>query len=165
MQVHNSIVIEKNVELVWQIVAEEFEHVHRWASPVKHSYALDKAQAPLEGRVCQFSHKPSGLAAIEKITYLAPQAYELKFSVEPINAPFIFPLKNNEVAIKLTELGAAKTQLDWRCDMTLKPFAKLFTPVLRMGMKASFNGLLKELKQYSEQQGEMSQIKQSKPAY
>ncbi|WP_158587208.1 SRPBCC family protein [Motilimonas pumila] len=161
MQVQNMIVINQKIDLIWKVLAQDFAHVHRWASPVKHSYALSDAQAPFEGRVCQFTQKENGLAAIEKITHMAPQAFEISFSVEPVNAPIVFPLKNNSVAIKLTDLGKQKTQVDWCCDINLKPAAKLFSPLLRMGMKASFNALLKELKDYSEQQVENVQVEQA----
>ena len=156
MKILNTKDINQPIENVWKIVAQEFDQAHLWMSPVKHSYAtvthkkID--QAPHSGRVCELSSKPNGLYADEKITYYNESEKVLKFEVEPKNTPFGFPVVKNAVEVKLMQIGKEKTRVEWVSRPVLKKPAYLISPILKFGLKKSFDGLLNDLKKYAQRQ-------------
>ena len=41
MNITQQIIIERNPEIMWKIVAEEFDQAHKWMGFVTHSYQLE----------------------------------------------------------------------------------------------------------------------------
>lgn len=154
MKIFKSIIINQPSELVWKVVAEEFDQAHLWMGPVKKSYQFDKGDsntsAPVAGRVCEFGNGSEGLKAEEVITDYNQEGQYLVFDVVPKNAPRLLPLNKNTVKMTVVSLGANQSEVLWESTPDLKLMGKILSPVLKLGLGKAFSEILKDLKQYCE---------------
>lgn len=156
MKISKSIIINRPIDALWQLVAHEFDQAHRWMGPIPHSQALGLGEshlgAPMQGRICDLSQDPNGAKVKEVITAFSEADKSLSFDVLPVNNPAIVPIKQNHVRMSLIAAGQNRTQVIWTASPQLKPLAYLFYPLLRLVFPVAFGKLLQGLKQYSEQQ-------------
>ncbi len=154
MKISKSIIINQSSELVWKVVAEEFDQAHLWMGPVKKSYKFDKGgintSAPVAGRVCELGNGPEGLIAEEVITDYNQEGQYLVFDVVPKNAPRLLPLNKNTVKMTVVNLGGNQSEVLWESTPDLKLMGKILSPVLKLGLGKAFSGILKDLKTYCE---------------
>ncbi len=154
MNVSKSITINQPIDLVWKILAEDFDQAHLWMGFVKRSYELDAkpqtSTAPVAGRVCEFKDDPKALYAEEVITEYNKKDHYIVFDVVPKNAPGLLPLKKNVVKATLVDLGDNQTKVLWVSTPELKPMGKILSPLLKMGLGKAFTDILKDLKKYCE---------------
>ena len=154
MKITKSIIVNQPSELVWKVVAKEFDQAHLWMGPVKKSYALDDGRhhtsAPVAGRVCELGNGPKGLKAEEVITQYNEKDQYLVFDVVPKNAPALLPLNKNTVKMSVESIGLNQSKVLWESTPDLKVMGKLLSPVLKLGLGKAFSDILKDLKKYCE---------------
>ena len=152
MKVRNSIIIDSNIEEVWRILAVEFDRAGDWMSFVPNSYAIETGymaeEAPMVGRVCEFTPEATGARADERITTFDPENKLLVFEVVPIDAPM--PVHKNTISVKLFDLGHNETEVQWDSDLDLKSLGYVMYPMVKVMVKKTFNKILEELKVYTE---------------
>ncbi len=160
MKIITKIQIDQPSHKVWSILADDFDRVDLWMSDVKHSYRTDNANktqgAPMDGRVCQFSEKPTGLAAQEKIVDFDDNARRMVVKVVPVNAPRLLPIHHNMLTMEVFELPDGNSEVFWTLEPELKSLAKPFSLLIAMGMKRGFTRILGELKSYAEGQQDVA---------
>ncbi|MEM7157475.1 MAG: SRPBCC family protein [Myxococcota bacterium] len=156
MKVSVSTRINRPIDDVWALVADDFTSIQTWSESVITSNPLADAPSvdgsPLGGRYCTFTDDPEGFGAREQITKYDKKNYRLEFDVEPVNAPGAIPLRKNQVTLTLTKLGPTETEIEWVASPELKPHGYLMYPMLKVGLAKSFRGILAELKTYAESQ-------------
>ena len=154
MKITKTILINKPVEQVWDLVAHQFDKAHLWMGPIPHSQALGLGEsdtgAPMAGRICDLSDKPNGAKVKEVITQYSEHDRSLSFDVLPINNPAIVPIKQNNVQMMVRAVGAGQTKVIWTASPQLKTFALPFYPLLRLIFPVAFGKLLTGLKEYAE---------------
>ncbi|WP_299494391.1 SRPBCC family protein [uncultured Shewanella sp.] len=153
MNITQQIIIERNPEIMWKIVAEEFDQAHKWMGFVTHSYQLkDSApitNAPMFGRVCEFTDKADGLKAKEEILSYSKDRMEIIFDVVPLNTPLIFPVRKNIVTMIVSPVGKNSAQITWNANVTLTSFGLLIFPLIKRGLSKNFAAILRDLQQYA----------------
>ncbi len=154
MNIATSIRIERPIDQVWKIVADDFAEVQQWIGSVRKSTALTDTPkpdgAPVAGRFCVLSDKPDGLCARETITGYDNRAWKLDFEVVPVNGGALFPVKSNRVSVSLTRAGSGATDVTWTAVPDLKPHGYVMYPMLKMGLGKAFGGILQDLKTFAE---------------
>ena len=155
MQMTLTIEIDGPIATVWEVLATDFDKASDWMSFVTHSYKTsDKPaveQAPMAGRVCEFSANPDAMFVNEAITSYDEEAHTLTIEIHPENTPAMFPVRKNEVTISLVALSDDRTEVQWRVAPILRPLGYVMYPMLRFGMVKSFRSVLEELKFYVEE--------------
>lgn len=65
MKITKKVTINKPAELVWDLIAHQFDKAHLWMDPIPHSYEIGSGHsstgAPMEGRICNLSKNPNVL--------------------------------------------------------------------------------------------------------
>lgn len=154
MKVSKTVIINKPVSQVWDLIANQFDKAHLWMGPIPNSIALGKGQskvgAPMQGRICDLSTTPNGPQVKEVITQFNAENKSLSFDVLPVNNPAIVPIKQNHVNMSVQRVGENQTKVVWTASPKLKPVAYLFYPLLKLVFPVAFGKLLKGLKQYVE---------------
>ncbi len=152
MDVRKSITINKPINEVWNLLAENFDKAQDWMSAIprsdrKHSgNAADNA--PMIGRICELSTRPNGPIADETITLFDREKYRLGINVIPRNGKI--PVEQNNAIYQLKALGDNETSVEMTSDIQLKTAGKVLYPVLKAGVGKSFAEQLEELKYYLE---------------
>lgn len=154
MKITKSIIVNQASELVWKVLAEEFDQAHLWMGPVKKSYAFDdgtkNTSAPVAGRVCELGSGPNGLKAEEVITQFNEKEQYFVFDVIPKNAPKLLPINKNTVKMSVVKLDSGQTKVLWESTPDLKTMGKIMSTILKIGLGKAFSGILKDLKKYCE---------------
>lgn len=154
MKITKTIEIEKPVDQVWDLIANQFDKAHLWMGPIPRSVAVGKGLsqvgAPMQGRICDLSKKPNGPKVREVITHFDEAEKSLTFDVLPIDNPGIVPIKQNKVQMSIRSVAKGKTKVVWTASPQLKPFAFVFYPLLRLIFPVAFGKLLQGLKDYAE---------------
>ena len=154
MKLTKKIRINRSADDVWKIVAEDFDHAHKWMGGVYSSDAKGPGQsscgAPMQGRVCVLSEKPNGLYADETITQYNSAKKQYTMEVFPKNAPAIMPVTRNTVKVSVHALSPEQSECIWELQPELKPLAKPLSPLIKVGLHKAFGKILKDLKTYSE---------------
>ena len=142
--------INRPSDAVWAVLAEDFVNISKWHDGVKKSYALDGATAlpgaPVAGRVCEFTDRPGGPAADERILEFDASAQRLVIDVAPRNVPVITPVKWSKTAFTLREVAQDTTEVLADLDIGIKPHGYLAYPLLKRGLMKQFQFLLDSLK-------------------
>lgn len=145
--------INAPIETVWKLLADDFTSIQTWSESVITSNPLEvngPSDAPMAGRYCTFTDDPNGFGARETITAYDRETWTLAFDVEPVNAPKAIPIVRNQVTVTLEQRGPSETHLRWIVVPELKPFAYVMYPLVKMGLRKSFKGIIGELKIYAE---------------
>ncbi len=154
MELHLNERIERPIDDVWQVLANEFDGIHEWLDAVQDSYAIPDLEVPegqpSAGRVCLLSPNPDGLQAWERITKLDAVGKLLEIEVDMRNAPAVMPVKRNVATFQLTDLGGGATQVTLDAEPELKAHGYAMYPLLKVGLSKNFAGLLEALKAHVE---------------
>ncbi|TQV89530.1 SRPBCC family protein [Aliikangiella coralliicola] len=154
MKITKTIVIDKPASDVWKVVGEDFDQAYQWMSPVIHSHAIEKQHqsnnAPMKGRICEFSDKPNGVYAEEFITNYDEKEKTINFDVIPKNTPALMPIRKNQIQISVKALGPNQSEVIWTSVPDIKTFGILLSPLLKMGLGNFFTKILGELKTFTE---------------
>ncbi|MCG8573341.1 MAG: SRPBCC family protein [Flavobacteriales bacterium] len=152
MKMTNKITINHSIDVIWKLLADDFDKADLWMAGVPKSYAKEDGallnEAPMIGRVCEFTSKADGPYADETITFYDKVNYCMDVEVVPRNVKV--PVEKNCLNIKLIPLGKNQTKVIWDSDLSLKPKGILLYPIVRFGISKSFKQLLEELKYFVE---------------
>ena len=153
MKILKTITIDKPIDDVWKVLAEDFDQAGVWMSGVYHSKKLIQTakdpKAPMAGRVCDFSAKENAFYADEYINNFDEKNHILDFTVYPKNGPAFLPVNSSDIHVTLKEENG-HTQVNWEVTPHLKPFGVLLSPLLKVGLGQFFGNLLREMKFYTE---------------
>lgn len=151
MELINKIVIEQSTEKVWEIIADDFTNISKWASAI--AYSSDNPNlktklddAPTGGRVCS---APLFGEVRETLTHFDNQKKYFRYEASAEKLPtYIKTIANN---FSLEALGHNRTELTTRVELELKPFpGYLLAPLMRLQMNRMAAQVLDELKHYAE---------------
>ncbi len=151
MELINKIVIEQPVDKVWEIIADDFTNISKWASAIAQSTEnpdlntkLD--DAPTGGRVCS---APLFGEVQETLTHFDSQKKHFRYEASAEKLPsYITTIANN---FSLEALADDRTELTTSVELKLKPFpGYLLYPFMRLQMNRMAAQVLGELKHYAE---------------
>lgn len=152
MEISKKTTIDKPVDLVWNILVNDFDKAQEWMAAVPKSYKMEEGEqvagAPMIGRICELSSKSNPPIAVEAITAVDKGSYSFKVNIVPRNGKI--PVDHNNLSVTLNPLTENQTEVVWASDITLKTSGKLLYPVLKAGLSKSFTEILEELKHYTE---------------
>ena len=161
MKIIKTITIDKSIDDVWKVLAEDFDQAEVWMSGVYHSKKLIQTDPKITGRVCNFDNKENPFYADEVISKFDRKNHVLDFTVYPKNAPALLPIKSSDIHVTLKETSPNHTLLTWESTPHLKPYGVLLSPLLKVGIGKLYSGILDEMKFYTEN----GQISESKKRY
>ena len=146
--------IEKPANEVWKVLGQDFENAHLWMALVPNTHSKDYGvkvnEAPVCGRVCEFTDKPNGFYADELITEYSDEKMEMTVEVTPQNAPSILPMLKNTLKLKVNVINNYSSEVVWESEPKLKPIGNLMYPFVKMGLGKAFSEVLEELKYFVE---------------
>ncbi len=152
MKVIKKIKIKQPIDKVWKIWAEEFDKAGIWMAQVDHTLQKTNGtkveDAPMIGRVCNFTPNPDGAKAIEDIIMYDPVNYKMNLRVVAENVPI--PLKQNIFESSLKKLSDNETEIVIDANIELKWNGYLLYPIIKNGFNKSYGELLEELKYFIE---------------
>ncbi len=150
MKINKTISINATEEIVWKILAEDFDKASQWMSAVPHSYEIvdgDTAQnSPMVGRICELSNKPGGAFADKRISLYDAQSKVLHVEVVLQNAPLL--VVKNHLELSLLKEGPSETRVNLAADIQLTTTGKVLSPMLKLGLTKAFDDMLEELKYF-----------------
>ena len=80
--------IDRPIDDVWTLLAEDFTSIAAWYDPVVRSYELPSTPAlegaSCAGRVCEFTDDPDGLKAVEEIVEYDAEGRRLSIDVRVV---------------------------------------------------------------------------------
>lgn len=168
MKILKTISIDRDTDTLWRIVAEEFDDAYKWMEFVHRSYKVDEApsikDAPVAGRVCEFTTKPNGLKAVERILSFSASSKTFSFNVVPMNAPRVFPVAKNTVTMTVAPFGNNQCTVTWSSDIELTGFGYLIYPIIKHGLSKNFGEIMQDLKNYAEGEGKLAAKSEGKLA-
>ena len=136
-------------------MAHDFEKADTWMAAVPKSYhktdGTKIADAPMIGRVCEFTTKSNGLFADETILAYDEANQSMTVEVVPKNTPKVFPIQKNIVIMSVNSLGQNQSEVVWVSKPILKRYTGFLSPVLKMGLGKGFGEILEELKYFAEE--------------
>lgn len=153
MKITKKVTIQKPVEAVWKVLAEDFDRADVWMSAVPRSYAASLEggadDAPVAARVCELTDRgKDGLFAEEVITNYSDATHEFTMVIEAQNGAI--PIVRNNATVSVRPAGEGSSEVVFIAEPELKPVGYLLYPVLRAGLGSAFARLLDELKVFVE---------------
>jgi len=154
MNINFTIEINRPIDFVWNVLAEDFVNIHKWYGPVKNSYDLDSQVklpgASCAGRVCELSDKPDGLKASETITVYDKANHLLELNVQIIDSPAIMPINGNYAIFQLSNTSSNQTVLSVEVEPRLKMHGYILYPLIKIGISMEFKKMLQAFKNHTE---------------
>ncbi len=153
--------INASPDVVWKIVAEEFDTVSKWATAVRKSYenpdATRVAQNVPSGRVCETYSFGN---VVEKVTNVDEKERELTWQMSPQRSPSFVTDMQDIWTIK--DLGDNKTKLTSKVSANLTGIMGfLMKPLLKMNLSKAENTTFEDLRVLLET-GKVSKSKQKR---
>ena len=152
MKIIKKITVQKPINEVWKVWAEDFDKAGIWMAQVDHTLrkteGVQTDNAPMIGRVCNFTSNTNGAKAIEDIVLYDQKNYRLDLVVVPENVPV--PLKRNFFKSSLKSSSENSTDITISANIELKWKGYFLYPVIKKGFQKSYRELLEELKYYIE---------------
>ena len=150
MKTHNSIIVDKDIDTAWRVMADEFNENDKWMADVyKTNKAENEDNPEFESRNCELTPTLDGLSTHENIIEYDKENYRLVFNVAIRNGGKL-PVNGNVATITLKKLGDNETRVNWDTTPDLQPKGKLLAPLLKFGFQKTFRGVLEEFKHYVE---------------
>ncbi len=152
MKISKRVTIKKPAEDVWAVLGEDFVNISKWASSVNHSVELKgkpTTEAPVCGRVCELGSGTKSAVLNEKIISFDSQNRNFTLEVKP-DADSKMPIVKSISKFSVKKLSNSSCEVSCNANITLKPFALLMLPLLKMGFGKNFGELLEELQFYVE---------------
>ncbi|WP_281559114.1 SRPBCC family protein [Thalassomonas sp. RHCl1] len=154
MKLNRTVIINKPVNKVWQVAAEDFANAYKWMTGVVHSYetpAAKQAGDALPGRICYLENKENPFHAVENILSFDADNHRLEFEIFPVKTSGgDIPIIKNHVVMQFKSTPDGGTQVFWDCNVELKLLGKILYPLLKLGLNKGFDGILNDLKVYVE---------------
>ncbi len=154
MKINHEIEIDRPIDQVWDVLANQFADAYKWIASVPKSYELKEEAidgAPVAGRMCELSAKgPDGLVAHEIITVFDADNYRLQLRATPQNTPSGFPVKHNLLTYQLRPLGDTRTLVSLEAQPQTRFTGKILFPLVKVGLSKAFANLNKQLKAHVE---------------
>jgi hypothetical protein len=154
MKIQVQLKMNRPAAQVWHQLGDEFANIQNWFKPIVKSYELEGEPkppgAPCAGRICEFSNKPNGMRASERIKSYDTVARRMEIEVEMLNAPAM-PVSTNLVIFEVREAGPNASEVFLTASPGLKIFGYMMYPMVMFGMRKAFVDLLKSLKLQVEQ--------------
>ena len=145
--IEESITIDESAEKLWEVCADEFEHIDKWDSNVKSSSARGEpiGASKTGGRVC---HQYNGRKTVEDLVKFDAFRQRFTYAITEGLPGFVVSAENTW---RLHELETNKTQLTMRLEMRVKG---LMGTLMKKPMKSQMGKVLRnaqeELKHYVE---------------
>ncbi len=152
MKISKKVTVKKSAEDVWAVLGEDFVNISKWVSSVNHSVELKgklATEAPVCGRVCDLGSGPKSAIIDEKIISFDRQNRNFTLEVTP-QAESKMPIVKSISIFSVKKLSNSSCEVSCTANVTLKPFALLLLPLLKMGFGKNFGELLEELQFYVE---------------
>lgn len=146
MEFKREIIIDKPIEVVWDVVGNQFGEAYKWASGINHSESFGTPKlkaAHCNNRACEL---PSGKIK-EVIRKFNPHHYELEYEVIEGFPFFVDSGINNW---KLSKVNG-KTKVDMHLVIKTKGIlGVIMGPMMKVQMNGLTKAVLDDLKQYIE---------------
>ncbi len=152
MKISKRVTIKKSAEDVWAVLGEDFVNVSKWVSSVNHSVELKgkpETEASVCGRVCELGSGPKSAKIDEKIISFDRNNKSFTLEVTPQSESKI-PIIKSISKFRVKEIDSSSCEASCTANITIKPFALLLLPLLKMGFGKNFGELLEELQYYLE---------------
>ncbi|AXT49929.1 SRPBCC family protein [Aquimarina sp. BL5] len=147
MEFKKEIIINKQIEAVWEILGNQFGDVYKWASGLNHSKAFSPPVingAPSNNRSCEL---PSGKIK-EVIRKFDPSNYVLEYEVIEGFPFFVDTAINNW---QLTKISSEGTKVNMHLIVKTKGLiGSVMNPMMKMQLKKQLIHIPNDLKYYVE---------------
>ncbi len=148
VQIRKSIQINKSADHLWDVLANGFENVGEWATPIAASRSNLQAGSPLPGastagRACDTSFGP----LTETITAFDEDQRSFTYIADSGLPGFV---REGGNTWKVTPLGANKAEVSMDLKMDLKGLGKVMTPMMKVSLRKQAGQILDDLKVYAE---------------
>ncbi|MEN0048212.1 MAG: SRPBCC family protein [Bacteroidota bacterium] len=147
MEFKKSIIIDKSIEEVWEVLGNQYGEAYKWVSGLSHSEAFGKPT--LEGASCSSRACDTTFGSIkEQVRIFDAQNYILEYEVVEGFPGFMESAINNW---KLTKTGANTTRVDMHLTATTKGLVgKIMRPMMKLQMGKATANAVQDLKHYVE---------------
>lgn len=154
MKTSGDIIVETNVDKVWEIFAHDFENAYKWMASVGHSYGKVNGEqfdgASSQGRVCELSDDPNGMRASESFLAYDEASKSATVRIEIQGGPAVVPIIVNIMDVIVVSTGENSARVSMTIRSQLKPFGYLIYPLVKIGLKSFIKQIQEELKYYAE---------------
>ncbi len=149
MNIRQQITIDAPLEHVWNLVANQFDAIGDWVSPV-HSSSKRPGPAridgaPCAGRVCNTEMGP----ITEEITEFDATNGVIAYSAEGERMPFFVRTMHNRWTLKRRIDATTDVEMHIEARL-LPPFGLLMGPIMKMQMGKMSGFAMEEIKHYAE---------------
>ncbi len=146
MEFRKSIVVDKSIDQVWEVLGNQYAEAYRWASGLYHSKG--KGAPVLQGATCDQRVCETDFGTVrEKLRTLDAENYVLSYEVMEGFPFFVDTGVNNW---KLTP-EAGSTRVDIHLVITTKGFVgSVMSPMLKWQMNKVLDNVLSDFKYYIE---------------
>jgi len=155
MKTTKKIIINASSDAIWQVFAHDFDNAHIWMASVPNSFGANNGKqyegATSKGRICELDTKPNGVRVKESFLAYDEKTKFCSVLVEFQNTPFGFPLVQNIADFELEEKSSDECIVTFSVTSTLKPFAYLIYPIIKLGFPFFVQQIVEELKFYVEE--------------
>ena len=147
MEFKKEIIINKPVEVVWEVLGHQYGDAYKWASGLNHSKTYNAAViqgAPSANRTCEL---PSGTIKEEIIKFDAVN-FILEYKVIE-GFPFFIDTAVNKW--QLTKISAESTKVAMHLKVKTKGLiGKVMTPMMRLQLNKQIQSIPNDLKHFVE---------------
>lgn len=154
MKTTKIITIETTADKVWTVFAHDFDNAYKWMASIPKSLGKDNGKryegSSSAGRVCELDSNPNGMKASESFLAYDDEKKTCTVLIQFFNTPFGFPLVQNVAEFSLSEHGNNKSVVTFSITSTLKPFAFIIYPIIKLGFGFFIQQIVEELKFYVE---------------
>ncbi len=154
MKITKQMKVDAPADKVWRVWAHEFDDAYQWMASVPSSYAADHGEhfagAHSDGRTCELNAKPDGLKAVEQFLAYDEGSKTATVRVDFANTPGLFPVRYNAVEVSMVDTGDNSSEMTWRFESHIKPWAVVMYPALRKGFDVFVGQIMEELKYFVE---------------
>ncbi len=146
MTIDKSIIIDKNIDQVWEILGVQFTEIDRWAATVHHSEG--SGQGP-NGGACEVRSCETSVGHFqEKLLHFSSEQYTLIYQATD---QLPFPIKQAQNCWQLERIDKQRTKVSSKASIDLAGLsAFLMGPMVWYQFSALVKELLEELKYYAE---------------
>jgi hypothetical protein len=154
MNTTKTITIDAAGDKVWDVFAHDFDNAYKWMASIPKSFGKDNGKkyegSSSAGRVCELDSNPNGMKAKESFLAYDEEKKTCSVLIEFLNTPFGFPLVQNVAEFSLSEQEGNQSVITFSVTSTLKPFAFIIYPIIKIGFGFVVKQIIEELKFYVE---------------
>ena len=146
--------IDATADDVWTLFAHRFDRADEWMSSAPRSYANESGEwfegASSAGRIIEMQPDGTGMKASERFVAYDEAAKTCTVRVDLIDVPRVFPIDHNSLDFSVVDDPHGGSMATWVFGATIKPWAYVISPLLRMSMFRAWNQLCEEFQHYVE---------------